>query len=67
MTPTQIANLEAEFLRRAREFREDEKTLPNLYAAAAWQAAATLLIEASNSKGRSRTFRPLDTLNRIGG
>ena len=67
MTPTQIAHLEAEFLRRAREFRNEDKAIANLFAAAAWEAAAALLIEASNAKGRRRTFRPLDLSNRIGG
>lgn len=63
MTPTQIANLEGEYLSKARAAKAEQ----DYSAAAAWQAAATLLIAASNAKGRRRTFRPLDLSNRIGG
>jgi len=66
MTPTQIANLEAEFLRRAREFRDDDRTLPNLYAAAAWEAAAALLVEAASKPTRRKFKRPLD-LGKVAG
>lgn len=62
MTPTQIAALAEEYVRRAVEFEEGERTMPNLYAAAAWRAAAALLLEASNAKGRRRfTPAPMDT------
>ena len=63
MTPTQIANLEGEYLNRARQAR----ACGDFVTSAAWSNAASLLIEAANTKGRRRTFRPLDTLNRING
>ena len=66
MSPSQIANLEATFLERAREHRIEPRTLANDYAAAAWTAAAALLIEAAGKKPTRRKFRPMD-LNRIQG
>jgi hypothetical protein len=54
MTPTQIANLEAEYIQRARMAKEfDDHAI-----AAAWEAAASLLIEAA-SKPTCRTRRKL--------
>ena len=56
MTPTQIANLEGEFLQRARMAKEfDDHAI-----AAAWEAAASLLIEAASKPAR-RTRRKLTT------
>lgn len=46
----QVANLEADFLRRAREAKADG----NRQAAAAYSNAASLLIEASNRRGPKR-------------
>jgi hypothetical protein len=50
MTPTQIANLEAEYIQRARMAKEfDDHSI-----AAAWEAAASLLIEAASKPRRTR-------------
>jgi hypothetical protein len=55
MTPTQIANLEAEYIQRARMAKEfDDHAI-----AAAWEAAASLLIEAASKPRRNR--RKFDT------
>ena len=56
MTPTQIANLEAEYIQRARMAKEfDDHAI-----AAAWEAAASLLIEAASKKPTRtrRAFNP---------
>jgi hypothetical protein len=56
MTPTQIANLEAEYIQRARMAKEfDDHAI-----AATWEAAASLLIEAA-SKPACRIRRKLTT------
>jgi hypothetical protein len=56
MTSTQIANLEAEYIQRARMAKEfDDHAI-----AAAWEAAASLLIEAASKPAR-RTRRKLTT------
>jgi hypothetical protein len=52
MTPTDIAELEAEFTRRANEDREAGHTL----CAATWRLAAALLINAA-SKAEARDAR----------
>ena len=56
MSPTQIANLEATFLERARACKSDG----DFIGAATWQAAAALLIEAAGKKPTRRKFKPLD-------
>ena len=56
MTSTQIANLEAEYIQRARMAKEfDDHAI-----AAAWEAAASLLIEAASkpARGTRRAFNP---------
>ncbi len=53
MTPTQIANLEAEYIQRARMAKE----FNDHAIAAAWEAAASLLIQASSKPARRRTRR----------
>jgi hypothetical protein len=56
MTPTQIANLEAEYIQRARMAKacEDHVT------AAVWSNAASLLIDAASKPARRtrRAFNP---------
>ncbi len=56
MTPTQIANLEAEYIQRARMAKE----FNDHAIAAAWEAAASLLIEAASKKPTRtrRAFNP---------
>ena len=49
MTPTQIANLEADYLQRSRQ----AKACGDYVTAAAWSNAASLLIEAASKPARS--------------
>jgi hypothetical protein len=64
MTPTQKCHLEAEFLRLAREAKADG----NLFGAAAYQNAASLLTQATTSnRPTRRKFRPMDTLSKLQG
>jgi hypothetical protein len=50
MTPTQITNLEADYLQRARQ----AKACGDCVTAAAWSNAASLLIEAASKPRRTR-------------
>ena len=56
MTPTQIANLEADYLQRARM----AKVYNDHVTAAVWSNAASLLIEAASKPARRarRAFNP---------
>jgi hypothetical protein len=56
MTPTQIANLEADYLQRARM----AKVYNDHVTAAVWSNAASLLIEAATKPARRtrRAFNP---------
>jgi hypothetical protein len=65
MTPTKIAYLEGEYLRLARVAKAGEDYI----AAAAYQHAATLLVQAAECKrtARRRFNRPMDTLSHIKG
>ena len=56
MTPTKIANLEGEYLKRARQ----AKACGDFVTAAAWSNAASLLVEAASKKPSRRKFKPLD-------
>ena len=56
MTPTQIANLEADYLQRSRQ----AKACGDYVTAAVWSNAASLLIEAASKPAR-RTRRKLTT------
>jgi hypothetical protein len=56
MTPTQIANLEAEYIQRARQ----AKACGDYVTAAVWSNAASLLIEAASKPDR-RTWRKVAT------
>jgi hypothetical protein len=56
MTPTQIANLEAEYIQRARM----AKVYNDHVTAAVWSNAASLLIEAATKPAR-RTRRKVTT------
>ena len=62
MSPTQIANLEGDYLHRARQ----AKACGDFVTSAVWANAASLLIEAAGKKPTRRKFRPMD-LNRIQG
>jgi hypothetical protein len=62
LTPTQLANLEADYFQRSRQ----AKACGDYVTAAAWSCAATLLIEAASKPARRRTRRPLD-LGRVAG
>ena len=53
MTPTQIANLEGEFLQRARM----AKAYQDYVTAAVWENAASLIIQASTKPARRRARR----------
>jgi hypothetical protein len=53
MTPTQIANLEADYLQRARM----AKVYNDYVTAATWENAASLLVQASSKPARRRTRR----------
>ena len=56
MTPTQIANLEGDYLQRARQ----AKACGDFVTSAVWSNAAALLIEAAGKKPTRRKFKPLD-------
>jgi hypothetical protein len=62
MTPTQIANLEAEYIQRARM----AKACGDYVTAAAWSNAASLLIEAASKPACRKSRRPLD-LGKVAG
>ena len=62
MTPTQIANLEADYLQRSRQ----AKACGDYVTAAAWSNAASLLIEAASKPARRKSRRPLD-LGKVAG
>jgi hypothetical protein len=57
MTPTQIANLESDYLQRSRQ----AKACGDHVTAAVWSNAASLLIEAASKPRRTR--RKLTTPN----